>query len=33
MTQIFQIGDTVRVDLWSPNTCQFESRIAVVIHA
>lgn len=33
MTQAFQIGDTVRVDLWSPNTCQFKSRIAVVIHA
>ena len=33
MTQVFQIGDTVGVDLWSPNTCQFESRIAVVTHA
>lgn len=33
MTQTFQIGDTVRVDLWSPNTCGFESRIAIVIHA
>lgn len=32
MTQVFQIGDTVRVDLWSPNTYQFEHRIAVVTH-
>lgn len=33
MTHPFQIGDTVGVDLWSPNTCGFEHRIAVVMHA
>ena len=33
MTHPFQIGDTVSVDLWSPNTCGFERRMAVVMHA
>lgn len=33
MTQTFQIGDTVRVDLWNPDTRQVEPRLAVVIHA
>lgn len=30
MTQAFQIGDTVRVDLWNKFTNQFEPRTAVI---